>query len=75
MYKRQRLTIAFALAEKKLPDDPVIAASIAERSLEEAGRYLGLPLAGVVVSEVNPKAAANIRQLIDGYLPVSQGFG
>lgn len=69
-----RLKIDLTRAQKSLPNDPGKATLIAERSLMEAGRYLGLAVSGKDVLPVDPALADAIQDLIKAYLPMAKAL-
>ncbi|WP_411827623.1 efflux RND transporter periplasmic adaptor subunit [Luteolibacter sp. AS25] len=69
-----RLRIDLQNATKQLPENPTGAKSIVRRSVEEAGRYLGLPSGAMAVSPVDQATAARLQMLVEAYLPVAKAL-
>ena len=61
-------------AKRLITNEPSTAAAMVERSLEEAGRYLGLAVAGKEPIQVDPQRVAELRALMADYFPVAKAL-
>ena len=69
-----RLLNGLKIADRQLPERVEEAGRIATRSVEEAGRYLGLSSHTEAPSKMNPALAGELRKLIKYYLPLSKAL-
>ena len=69
-----RLINGLTIAERKLPMDIPQSARIATRSVEEAGRYLGLPGHTGTPSKLDPAIAGSLEAIIKAYLPLAKAL-
>jgi len=69
-----RLLNGLTIAGHQLPENVQQAARIATRSVEEAGRYLGLSSQTEVPSRVDPALAGALEKMIQAYLPLSKAL-
>ncbi len=69
-----RLINGLRISDRQLPKDVPQSARIATRSVEEAGRYLGLPSRTEVPSKVDPALAGALEKIIKAYLPLSKAL-
>lgn len=69
-----RLLNGLTIAGRRLPENVKQSARISTRSVEEAGRYLGLSSQPVVASKVDPALAGVLEKIIEAYLPLSKAL-
>ena len=69
-----RLINQLEVATKRIPTEPHIAAKIAARAVEEAGRYLGLPYHPEPPPTINPETAKALQEVISKYLPIANAL-
>jgi Cu(I)/Ag(I) efflux system membrane fusion protein len=69
-----RLLNGLTIAGRRLPENVQQSARIATRSVEEAGRYLGLSSQTVVPTKVDPALAGALEKIIEAYLPLSKAL-
>lgn len=69
-----RLLNGLEIAGRRLPKDVQQSARIATRSVEEAGRYLGLPSHTEIPSKIDPALAGELKKMIKAYLPLSEAL-
>lgn len=69
-----RLINGLMIAGRKLPMDVEQSARIATRTVEEAGRYLGLPSQTEIPSKVDPTIAGALETIIKAYLPLTKAL-
>ena len=69
-----RLVNGLTIASRRLPENVPQSARIATRSVEEAGRYLGLSSQTEVPSKADPALAEVLEKIIEVYLPLSKAL-
>lgn len=69
-----RLINGLKIAARQLPKDVQQSARIATRSVEEAGRFLGLPSQTEVPTKVDPAIAGKLEKIIKAYLPLARAL-
>jgi len=70
----QQLLADLTVARDRLNDEPEIAFGIVARSIERAGRYLGLPFSPVEPPASDPAIVDDLKKAVGAYLPVASAL-
>lgn len=70
----RQLQADLTVAGDSINESPEVALGIVSRSIERAGRYLGLPFKPVAVPEANPAIVADLKTAVQAYLPVAKAL-
>lgn len=70
----RQLLVDLTVARDRLNDEPEVALGIVARSIEQAGRYLGLPFAPVAPPPSDPAIVDDLEKAIEAYLPVAKAL-
>ena len=69
-----RLLVDLTLAQDKVNDEPAIAIGLVARSIEQAGRYLGLPYQPIGIPAADPAVVESLKIAVAAYLPVAKAL-
>lgn len=70
----QQLLADLIIAVDRVHEEPMIAWGIVSRSIERAGRYLGLPFNPVETPESDPAIVEELRAVLTAYFPVANAM-
>ena len=70
----QQLLADLTIASDRINTEPEIAYGIVSRSIEQAGRYLGLPFAPVDSSVSDPAIVNGLKKALSAYYPVTKAL-
>ncbi|MGB6220027.1 efflux RND transporter periplasmic adaptor subunit [Haloferula sp.] len=69
-----QLLVDLTLAQDKLGNSPLVAMGIVGRSIENAGRRLGLPYKAIATPNSDPVVVENLKKAVAAYLPLAKAL-
>ncbi len=69
-----QLLVDLTLTQDSLGNSPSIALGILARSIENAGRHLGLPYKAIATTPSDPALVEKLKKAVDAYLPLAKAL-
>jgi hypothetical protein len=70
----QQLLVDLTLARDRVSDAPEVAHGIVSRSIERAGRYMGLPFVPMETPTTDPAIIDDLKKALVAYFPVAKSL-
>jgi hypothetical protein len=69
-----QLLVDLTLAQDRLSNSPLVSLGILGRSIENAGRHLGLPYKSIATAPSDPVLVEKLKKAVEAYLPLAKAL-